>query len=112
MGASHQPIFMIDCLTICHMYLPCLPSEWVRFCVPGAIEERADAEWFYNKIRLSAFAPSIGFQQKVHNIRIDKPIPSLRLHETITNCCIETLLCQPLHHHCAFFIEKPKRLDT
>ena len=23
--ASHQPIFMGDCLTICHMYLPCLP---------------------------------------------------------------------------------------
>ena len=25
-GASHQPIFMGDCLTIFHMYLPCLPS--------------------------------------------------------------------------------------
>ena len=24
-GASHQPIFMGDCLTICHTYLPCLP---------------------------------------------------------------------------------------
>ena len=22
-GASHQPIFMGDCLTICHTYLPC-----------------------------------------------------------------------------------------
>ena len=24
-GASHQPIFMGDCPTICHTYLPCLP---------------------------------------------------------------------------------------
>ena len=26
-GASHQPIFMGDCLTICHTYLPCLPGN-------------------------------------------------------------------------------------
>ena len=44
-GASHQPIFMGDCLTICQMYLPCLPSKWVSFCVPGAIEVSADAAW-------------------------------------------------------------------
>ena len=43
--ASHQPIFMSDCLTICHMYLPCLPGEWVSFCVPGAIAVSADAAW-------------------------------------------------------------------
>ena len=30
-GASHQPNFMGDCSTICHMYLPCLPGEWVSF---------------------------------------------------------------------------------
>ena len=34
-GASHQPIFMGDCLTICHTYLPCLPREWISFCVLG-----------------------------------------------------------------------------
>ena len=44
-GASHQPIFMGDCLTICQMYLPCLSGEWVSFCVPGAIEVNADAAW-------------------------------------------------------------------
>ena len=43
--ASHQPIFMGDCLTICHMCLPCLPGEWVSFCVPGAIAVSADAAW-------------------------------------------------------------------
>ena len=42
-GASHQLIFMGDCLTICHMYLHCLSIEWVSFCVPGVIEVRADA---------------------------------------------------------------------
>ena len=42
-GASHQPIFMGDCLTIYHMYLPCLPSEWISLCVPGTIEVIADA---------------------------------------------------------------------
>ena len=42
-GASHQPIFMGDCPTICHMYLPCLPGEWVSFCVPGAIAVSVDA---------------------------------------------------------------------
>ena len=42
-GASHQPIFMGDCLNICHMYLPCLPSEWISFCVAGDIEVSADA---------------------------------------------------------------------
>ena len=42
-GASYQPIFMGECLTICHMYLPCQPGEWVSFCVPGAIAVSADA---------------------------------------------------------------------
>ena len=42
-GASRQPIFMDDCLTICHTYLPCLPREWVSFCVSGAVEVSADA---------------------------------------------------------------------
>ena len=37
-GASHQPIFMGDCLTICHMHLPCLPGEWFSFSVLGAVE--------------------------------------------------------------------------
>ena len=44
-GASHQPIFMGDCLTICHTYWPCLPREWVSFCVTGAVEVSADAAW-------------------------------------------------------------------
>ena len=42
-GASHQPIFMGDCLTICHMYLRCLPGEWVSFIVLGAVEVAAAA---------------------------------------------------------------------
>ena len=37
-GAFHQPIFMSECLTICHMYLPCLPGEWVSFSMLGAVE--------------------------------------------------------------------------
>ena len=44
-GASHQPIFMGDCLTICHTYLPCLPREWVSFCVSVTAEVSADAAW-------------------------------------------------------------------
>ena len=40
---SHQPIFMGDCPTICHMYLACLPGEWVSFCVPGAIARELPA---------------------------------------------------------------------
>ena len=44
-GASHQPIFMGDCPTISHMYLPCLPGEWVSFCVPGAISLSVDTAW-------------------------------------------------------------------
>ena len=44
-GASNQPIFMGDCLTICHMYLPCLPGEWVSFCLPGAIAVSVDVAW-------------------------------------------------------------------
>ena len=44
-GASHQPNFMGDCSTICHMYLPCLPGEWVSFCVPGAIAASVHAAW-------------------------------------------------------------------
>ena len=44
-GASHQPIFMGDCLTICHMYLPCLPREWVTFCVSGTAEVSVDSAW-------------------------------------------------------------------
>ena len=43
--ASHQSIFMGDCLTICHTYLPCLPREWISFCVSGTAEVRADAAW-------------------------------------------------------------------
>ena len=44
-GASRQPVFMGDFLTICHMYLPYLPGEWVSFCVPGAIAVTAVAAW-------------------------------------------------------------------
>ena len=44
-GASHQPIFMSDCLTICHTHLLCMPREWVSFCVSGAVEVGRDAEW-------------------------------------------------------------------
>ena len=44
-GASHQPIFIGDCLTICHMYLPCLPREWVSFCVSGDVEVSVDVAW-------------------------------------------------------------------
>ena len=44
-GASHQPIFMGGCLTISHMYLPCLPREWISFCVSGTAEVNADAAW-------------------------------------------------------------------
>ena len=42
-GASHQPVFMGDCRTICQTCLLCLPSKWVSFCVPGAIEVSEDA---------------------------------------------------------------------
>ena len=31
-GASHQPAFMGNCLTISHMFLPCLPSRWLSPC--------------------------------------------------------------------------------
>ena len=41
-GASHQPAFMADCLTISHMCLPCLPSGKVNPCVPGVIEGSED----------------------------------------------------------------------
>ena len=51
-GASHQPIFMGDCLTNCHTYLPCLPREWVSFCVSGAVEVSADATWIVAKAGL------------------------------------------------------------
>ena len=44
-GASHQPIFMGDCLTICETYLPCLPREGVSFCVSGAAEVSTNAAW-------------------------------------------------------------------
>ena len=44
-GASHEPIFMVDCLTIFHTYLPCLPREWISFCVSGTVEVSADAAW-------------------------------------------------------------------
>ena len=44
-GASHQPIFMGDCLTVCHTCLPCLPREWISFCVSGTVEVSVDAEW-------------------------------------------------------------------
>ena len=43
-GASHQPIFMGDCLTNCHTYLPCLPREWVT-CFSGSAEVSVDATW-------------------------------------------------------------------
>ena len=32
-GASDQPAFMDNCLTISHTCLPCLPSRWVSPCV-------------------------------------------------------------------------------
>ena len=44
-GASHQPIFMGDWLTICHTYLPCWPREWISFCVSGTVQVSADAAW-------------------------------------------------------------------
>ena len=56
-GASHQPILMGDCLTICHMYLPCLPGEWVSFCAPGAIAVSADAAWTCSKSGLGSTLP-------------------------------------------------------
>ena len=43
-GASHQPIFMGDCLTNCHTYLSCLPREWVT-CFSGSAEVSVDAMW-------------------------------------------------------------------
>ena len=43
-GASHQPIFMGDCLTNCHTYLSCLPREWVT-CFTGSAEVSADVMW-------------------------------------------------------------------
>ena len=43
-GASHQPIFMGDCLTNCHTYLSCLPREWVT-CFTGSAEVSVDAMW-------------------------------------------------------------------
>ena len=43
-GASHQSSFMDDCLTNSHTcVLPCLPGEWVSFCVLGAVE--VDGAW-------------------------------------------------------------------
>ena len=39
------------------MYLPCLPSEWVSFCVPGAIEVSADAVWRWAKSGLGCTLP-------------------------------------------------------
>ena len=44
-GASHHPNFISDCPTICHMYLTCLPGEWVSFCVAGTIAASMDAPW-------------------------------------------------------------------
>ena len=44
-GASHQLIFMGNCLTICYMYFPCLLGEWVSFCLPGTIAVSANAAW-------------------------------------------------------------------
>ena len=32
-GASNQPAFMGNCLTISHTCFPCLPSRWVSTCV-------------------------------------------------------------------------------
>ena len=37
-GVSRQLIFKGNYLIICHMYLPCLPREWVSFSVLGAVE--------------------------------------------------------------------------
>ena len=51
-GASHQPIFMGDCLTICHTYFPCLPREWLSLCVSGSAEVGVDAAWMYAKAGL------------------------------------------------------------
>ena len=37
-GASHQPAFKDDCLTISHTCLPGLPRGRVSPCAPGLIE--------------------------------------------------------------------------
>ena len=42
-GVSHHPAFMSSCLTIIHMFLPCVPDRGVSPCVPGVIEEGEDA---------------------------------------------------------------------
>ena len=40
-GASHQPAFMGSCLTISHIWKPCLPnSKWVK-----ALYSMAPYEW-------------------------------------------------------------------
>ena len=49
MGASQQSVFMSDCLLVTCV-LPCLPGEWVSFCVSGAIE--ADGAWAWAKFGL------------------------------------------------------------
>ena len=41
-GASHQPAFMRN-LTISQACLRCIPSIWVRPCVPNVIEGGEDA---------------------------------------------------------------------
>ena len=43
-GASHQPIFMGDYLTIYQTCLPCLPREWVT-CFSGSDEVSVDVMW-------------------------------------------------------------------
>ena len=43
-GASHQPIFMGDYLTIYQTCLPCLPREWVT-CLSGSDEVSVDVMW-------------------------------------------------------------------
>ena len=43
-GASHQPIFMGDYLTIYQTCLLCLPREWVT-CFSGSAEVSVDAMW-------------------------------------------------------------------
>ena len=42
-GASHQPVFIGDCLNFVTCVFPYLPGKWVSFCVPGAI--KADVVW-------------------------------------------------------------------
>ena len=61
------------------------PSLNKTFCLMQSLptcQQFKYAKLQNKKIRLSASAP-IGFQQKVHNTRIEKSIPTLTFRETI-----------------------------